>query len=769
MQAADFAATAPPPDRLQRGTTDLLQLALSCCDLRFGAVRLRTEAVSLVSDTAVPRNAAERVASLAEQQSEPFFVVDETVIDAVSPTMRFAAAARMFDWSGAFRGTLVLLDDRPRSLTSGQQELLLRMAGHLMRDIELAEILHRSVEEQERLQLLVDEAPVAVFRYGVSSGRFSYVNAKFAEMLGYSVREILDLQSVTDIIAEDHREVVRDLMRRRQTEDRDIRYVTRVQRRDGAQFDAEVHGSAAGIGDGRIVIGAAVDVTSHVAANRQLREREEYFRVLTDHVSDVIAIVSRDGVLTYVSPSVKRVLGHDPEALLGAVRWATVHPEDQEKLLAMLSSIVNGAEAHPLELRFQHRNGKWRTLEVTGTNLLDHPQICGVVLNLHDITERKRMEEELRQLDRLTSLGRLSMQVAHEFNNVLMGIQPIVEVIRRRATDDQALLRLTDVMNSSLKRGKRITTDILRFARPAQLTVQTIDVHELVEHAAAEIRPLLGERIQLRLALDSSPMHIEGDRAQLNQVLINLALNARDAMEAGGGTLTLDVRCGEEEDLTGSGACVHFRIKDTGAGIEESDLPYIFEPLFTTKQRGTGLGLSIVLQMVAAHRGRISVESERGTGTTFHMLLPATRPKELRKEVARQTERAKPDRRLRVLLVDDEEAVTEGLRWSLESSDIEVYVAARGAEVLPAIAAFQPDVAVLDLSLPDEDGRSVYQRIAANSPTPVIFSSGYATEGDIAELAEHSRTAFLMKPYSTEELLDAIHGLVGRGRDSVDD
>ncbi|MEA2570400.1 MAG: two-component system, cell cycle sensor histidine kinase and response regulator CckA [Acidobacteriota bacterium] len=770
MQHAESPAPVPPRDPVDHDAADLLQLAIAFCDVRFGAIRLRAERISIVSDDAVPLNAAERFAMLAEQQTESFFVADERVLQAVAPAMRFAAAAKMLDSNGTLRGTLIVLDDRRRNMSASQQALLLRMAGHVARDIETADLLRSSIEEQGRLQSLVDEAPVAVFRYGLSSGRFSYVNAKFAETLGYSVSEILGLSSVTDIIAEDQRDTVREMIRHRQSDDdREIRYVTRVQCRDGRELDAEVHGSVADIEGARIVIGAAVDVTTHVALNRQLREREEYFRALTDHLSDIIAIVSREGVLTYVSPSIKRVLGHEPEELLGTVHWANIHPEDQKRLSDALANVVKGGALSPLELRIQHSNGKWRTLEVAGTNLLDHPQISGIVLNLHDITDRKRMEDELRQLDRLTSLGRLAMQVAHEFNNVLMGIQPIVEVVRRRATADATLLRLTDVINSSLKRGKRITTDILRFARPATLTVQAIDVRELVEHAADEIRPLLGERIQLRLALDSAPLHIEGDRAQLIQVLINLALNARDAMETDGGTLTLDARCGDEEEIPGSGECIHISIRDTGSGIDESDLPYIFEPLFTTKQHGTGLGLSIVLQMVAAHRGRITVDSEPEVGTTFHLLLPAVPPKEQGNEVALPAERTIPNRPLRVLIVDDEEAITEGLRWSLEASDIDVHVVARGAEVLPAIAAFQPDVALLDLTLPDEDGRSVYQRIATHAPIPVIFSSGYASEGDIAKLAEHSRTAFLMKPYSTEELLDAIHGLVGRGRTGVAD
>jgi PAS domain S-box-containing protein len=745
---------------LRRSATEFLHLATSICDVRFGVVRLPGQA-AIVNDPAVPLDAEESLALLAESRDAMLDVFDEASLQTSSPDIRFYAAIKLFDSAGVLRGTVALLDDRAHTLTETQKQFLVRIAAQLTRVIEMTDTIRTSREERDRLQTLVNEAPVAVFRYGISSGRLSYVNAKFAQSLGYTVREILELDSVTDLIAEDQRDEMREMIQRREAgDDREVHYVTKVRCRDGSLLDAEVFGSVADIDGGRIVIGAAVDVTTKIAANRQLREREEYFRALTDHVSDVIAIISSEHVLTYISPSVHRVLGLAPEELLGKVTWATIHPEDRERLSAALMNMARGHEFHPAEYRFQHTNGTWRTLEVVATNLLEHRHIRGLVLNLHDITERKRMEQELAQLHRLTSLGRLSAQVAHEFNNVMMGIQPIIEMIRRRATDDPMLLRFTDVIASSIRRGKRITTDILRFGKPAQLALRAVDVDDLLHQAADEIRPMLGERINLQLSPAATPMHVSADPAQLAQVLINLALNARDAMEAHGGTLTLEARPAREGEIADPAAFVHFTIADTGAGIASEDLPYIFEPLFTTKQRGTGLGLSVVFQIVTGHRGRISVDSEPGKGTTFHLFIPAISVSTREDETSAGEEIATPQRTVRVLIVEDEEAVAIGLRWSLEAEGMQVHVVGKGADALPAIAAFRPDVMVLDLSLPDEDGRAVYQRISAASPLPVIFSSGHASEADVQKLVESSRTAFLMKPYAIEELLAAIHRLV---------
>jgi CheY-like chemotaxis protein len=245
----------------------------------------------------------------------------------------------------------------------------------------------------------------------------------------------------------------------------------------------------------------------------------------------------------------------------------------------------------------------------------------------------------------------------------------------------------------------------------------------------------------------------------LSQVLINLALNARDAMLASGGTLTLGLSPGQPHEL--QQRFIHFTVTDTGEGIASENLPHIFEPLFSTKKIGTGLGLSVVFQIVAAHGGHISVESEPGMGSTFHLFIPSAVGSGSREEPEVSSEETEPTKELletlRVLLVEDDEAVACGLQWLLEAYGVDVHVVGKGADVLPAMFKLRPDVIVLDLNLPDEDGGKVYERIAAQSRVPVIFSSGHAFEREIRELLNNPRVAFLMKPYSAEELLRTIH------------
>jgi two-component system, cell cycle sensor histidine kinase and response regulator CckA len=752
--------TNSPRQLVLRSVEELLRLAVSICGVRFGIARITGEA-PIANVPLAPVGAEEPLARFAASREAMLVVLEDAELQrAGAQEIHFYAAVMLLNGTGALNGTFALVDDRPGSLTEAQKDALLSIGAQVMRDLEMGETIDRLEADRAPCRPLVDDAPVAVFSYSVESARFTYVNAKFAQTLGYTEDEILGLESVTDIVPEDQRAAVQEMIRRREAgDDREVRYITKVRCREGTLLDAEVHSSIADLASGRLVIGVAIDVTTQAATNWLLREREEYFRALTDHLSDVIVIINSDGVLTYVSPSVERVLGDRPEDLLATTTWCTLHPSDVDRFSAAMSALARHGKFEPSEYRFQHRSGNWRTLEVIATNLFDHPQIRGLVLNLHDITDRKRMEQQLGQLHRLTSLGRLSAQVAHEFNNVMMGIQPIVEAIRRRAHYDPTLIRFTDIINASLKRGKRVTTDILRFGRPAQVAPRSVAVQELIQQAADEIRPVLGEKIKLDLSMPDTPLAVRADPAQLTQVLINLALNARDAMEGRGGTLTFEARPALEGEIARAGGFVHVAVSDTGSGIAGEDLPFIFEPLFTTKQRGTGLGLSVVFQIVAAHEGHISVDSERGTGTTFDLFIPnaAGTPDE---DEGVSSDRRPRQQSPRLLLVEDEEAVATGLRWSLEAAGIDVRVVATGAEVLPALAEFHPDVMVIDLSLPDEDGRSVYRRVSTAFPIPVIFSSGHASEADITQLMQPSRTAFLMKPYPTEELIETIDRLI---------
>jgi len=715
---------------------DLVSLAAVVLDTRYAILRM-FDATIIANDDAAP-------------------IVPDAEESSLIPGMRFYAAVPVLDDDGRAIGTLAVFDAGTRDLTWSHKQILMRIGRQVARWFDTDVRLEAVEKRLLRLETVFDALPLAA--YVMENGRFAVINARFARALGYTKEELMAMESVVEIVVPEEQEFVREMLRRREVgEQNEVRYITHIRTRDGLICDAELHGSVAYVNGRRLLIGAAVDITAHSQERRRTLEREEHFRALTENVSDIIAILDPRGVVSYVTPSVERMLGYLPEEVTGKDYSFFVHPDDRERVSEACKAMrrVPHAPFSSPAYRFRAKDGSWKVLESVGTNLLNHPQVKGLVLNTRDITDRRRLEEQVEQLHRLTSIGRLSAQVAHEFNNVLMGIQPFAEVVQRHA-DDPRLVAAGEAIVSAIGRGKRITTDVLRFGRPAQLAMQTVDVSSVVRQAIDEVRPSLPSNVILETEIADSPLYISGDAAQLAQVLVNLMLNALEAMRPNGGTMRVSAHLSEGRDI------VHIAVCDTGEGIADPDLPHIFEPLFTTKRTGTGLGLSVVWQIVTAHQGHVSAESVPGRGTSLHLSLPAiAEPTADDAPLAPNRERQFGDK-VHVLLVEDEPIVAEGVQLALRSAGFEVSVATTGAEVDPRIAERKPDVVVLDLSLPDEDGRTIYERIVALSPMPVIFSSGYASDADVGRMREKPNTMFLMKPYATEELLRAIDQLLDR-------
>jgi len=705
--------------------TELVNLAAALLDARFAILRLHDDGTIIVNDQAAPKEAA--------QWASYGFYTSVDIRDANDRNL----------------GTLVAVDSGKREPAWTDQQVLSSLAAQVARLIRSETLFRETEMRADRLETLLDASPVAA--YMVEEGRLTCVNAKLAQTTGYTKEEILRIGDPTEFVVPEQREYVREMIRRRQSgEQEDIRYITRIRCRDGRIVDAEVHGSTAFVDRRRALIGVVIDISKQATEQRQAKEREEYLRALTENVSDVIVILDRSGFISYVTPSIETMLGYSAEQAGGTKFTELIHPDDRSAVERALQQLARSphAPAACASYRFREESGAWKWLESVGTNLLNHPQVRGIVLNVRDISERKRLEEQGERLHRLTSLGRLAAQVAHEFNNVLMGVSPFAEVIRRVAGDDPQVERAVDAISSAVARGKRITTDILRFGRPAVPTLTSVNVQQVLRQTLNEIRAFVPPNVTLVEEAADEPMFIHADPSQMSQVLINLAINAIDAMRASGGTLRVSVR----EDAH---HCAHFTIADTGEGIPESDLPYIFEPHFSTKNTGSGLGLSVVWQIVVSHGGRISVESERGKGTTFQVSIPLAHgePESPRFELPRSATR---DRR-RILIVDDNETIAEGLRWTLDDEGFDVVLAATGEEALDRVREGDIDLVVLDLSLHNEDGRDIYKRIASIDPIPVIFSSGHRND---QKDAPHEQSASLLKPYSTEELIREIDRLL---------
>jgi two-component system cell cycle sensor histidine kinase/response regulator CckA len=498
-------------------------------------------------------------------------------------------------------------------------------------------------------------------------------------------------------------------------------------------------------------------LTEKEQALQAVCDSEEHFRSIIENTSDIIAIVAPDGCIRYESPSVERVLGYPRNVLVGRPFLDLVHSDDVSRAADFLAlQMADPAAIQRIELRARHHIGTWRSFEIVANNLVREGKASAIVLNARDVTERKLLEAQLVQANRLGGLGRLAGTVAHEFNNVLMGMQPFAELMQRQDATPSMISKGALHIANSIQRGKRIVGDILRFSQPHVPVTTTVDLGQWWESFAPEAEGVLGNMISVVSTIPSRGLYAVADRTQLSQVLANLVANARDAMPAGGRFII--EASGLAPDATFPfGVVPHperflqISISDTGHGMVPEVMDRVFEPLYTTRQSGgTGLGLAVAHQVLTRHGGYIFVESEPGRGSTFHLFLPGA-PKPLPDEVCEPTQT--PLAR-KMLIIDDEQSIVEGIAALLALDGIEVQSVGSGIGARQAIDRFHPDVVLLDFGLPDMDGSEVYACIRqADRTLPIIFATGHGDRQVILDGLHDPRARFLQKPFDIADLL----------------
>lgn len=672
-------------------------------------------------------------------------------------------------WSCEYRfltaaGTYANVVDRGYILRDSQRRAV-RMIGTMM-DVTARKAAENALRASEARFRRLYESNMLGVTFWQTDGRVLDANDAYLQMIGYT-REDLRRGRIN------WREITPPEMRARDDEaDQEMAatgvcttYEKEYQRKDGSRVTVLVGGALL---ENHSDIGVAffADISSRREAEEAVRMNEERFRAMIENNSEVITVVDGEATIHYQSPSVAQVFGYEPEELLGTSAYDLIHPDDRARIQLDFEETTRRRGISPrVEFRYRHKDGSWRWVETIGNNLLGHPAVMGIVITMRDVTERKLFQSQLDQAERLSSLGRLAATIAHEFNNVLMGIQPFAEVIRRVAANDALLTDASHHIVNAVQRGKRITQDILRFTQPAQPTLGPIAVKKWLRDTELELRGLASPLCQLVVVPLEHDLSVSGDAFQLNQVFANLVLNARDAMPAGGQiTITADEPSGAIIYPFGfvpeAGNYVHISVHDTGTGIPRENLGRIFEPLFTTKRNGTGLGLAVAHQVIERHHGHLFVESTYGEGTTFHLFIPRhdqVRPSSDRR---RAGEAEVPVRR-RILLVEDDVAVAEGTATLLGMADFDVRIASTGMAAVPAADEFKPDVVILDVGLPDISGLEVYERLREKMPRlPVIFSTAHGDRRTIETLAGGSPVEFLQKPYEFDALAATVERLL---------
>lgn len=617
----------------------------------------------------------------------------------------------------------------------------------ISRDISQRRQREEALRQSEaNYRLLVDASPDPMIVH--ANGRIVYVNDAAVRLVAAASRDEMIGRDALHYLHPSFREMVgrRNHDIRRTGEPAPLleqKYV----RTDGTAVDVEVTAIPVVFRGEEGVQVLLRDVSARKAAERALLESEWRYRTLVETAPELIYTLDLEGRIMTANPAAERILGWPLKELTRLTFRDVLHPDDLEKAEQVFAHSLASRQVAVNPLRLRRRDGSWVEVEVSSRPLEQEGRTIGVFGIARDVTERNRLEQELEQSNRLASVGRLAAAVAHEFNNVLMGIQPFADLVQRTAAGDANLQKAALHVGRSVQRGRHLSQEILRFASASDPVPEPTDLGELLRHSLPELQAIAGDQVRITLDVAAGLPMAAVDRGKIVQALINVVANARDAMK-GQGTISIA--------LAQRGELISLSVADQGEGIVPDDLPHIFEPMFSTRRGSTGLGLSIVHQIVKKHRGEIQVESVRGRGTTFRILVPAGDPD--------TTAAPRPEPATAaissIVLVEDDASVAEGLKMLLEAEGIEVNRVGLGREAEAAVAATDPDVVVLDLGLPDVDGAEVLARLRARWPAlPVLVSTGHGDE----RIADGDRIGHLYKPYSIEELLAALRELTRPG------
>ncbi len=555
-------------------------------------------------------------------------------------------------------------------------------------------------------------------------------------------------------------------------------------RANGEEFPVEASISEINVDGTRLRSVIVRDIGERRQAEQALRTSEERFRDLAANIKEVMWISNPDrSGYEYVSPSFAELFGRPVEyaKLPYAERIESVHPDDRQKMADSIALSSSG-EPYDLEYRILRPSGEVRWVRSRGFPVRDETgQVHHLVGVADDITDRKtaaeelrRSEERFRQAQKMEAIGQLSAGVAHDFNNILTVIQMNLSLLQNSAALTPAECGAADEIAKAGDRAANLTRQLLMFSRRQTMQPRDLDLSEVIAHMSRMLNRILGEDVNVQLHFASKPMQVHADAGMMEQILLNLAVNSRDAMPSGGSLLIetsgveIDEVLAAKSAQARAGSFVCLTVRDTGRGITDDVLPHIFEPFFTTKDvgKGTGLGLATVYGIVQQHQGWINVSSEPGQGATFQVYLPRLRKTS---GPAGDPHPAAPARggQETILVVEDEPALRLVVKMSLAHFGYRILEAATGRAALEIWKEQKDEISLLltDLVMPDGiNGRELALRLLEERPDlKVIYTSGYSAEVAGQELKLEAGVNFLSKPYDAPKLAKVVRAKLDEG------
>jgi PAS domain S-box-containing protein len=618
----------------------------------------------------------------------------------------------------------------------------------------------------EQFRALIVAAPLAIFVLD-TAGCVLLWNPAAEDIFGWSEAEVLGrpLRIVPWENAAEAR-----LVRKRVLQGETLTAVPlQHHRRDGSSVDVSLY--AAPIYDSRgtvvAIMAAVADTGEQKRVERELMQSEQRFRTAFEGAIIGMCLVATDGRFLTVNRSLCDMLGYTASELTALNHFDITHPEDVERRRAWSESLLRGEPCpSSMEFRCLHRTGRIVWAQVSKFLFRDNDGTPLYFVNqVQDITERKSLENQLRHSQKMEAIGTLTGGIAHDFNNILTAIIGYGSLLEMRLAEDDPLRPFVEHILTAGERAAGLTQSLLAFGRKQTIEPQLVDLNAIVFEVEKFLLRLLREDIDLRTSVANEVYTVMADAGQIEQVLMNLATNARDAMPDGGVlAISTGLACLDREFTATHGYGVPGRyaviaVSDTGVGMDEETRLRIFEPFYTTKEvgKGTGLGLSIAYGIVKQHSGFVTCYSEPGKGTTFRIYLPAVDASA--DPLPLEAIEIPPAGTETILLAEDDEQVRALTRELLERFGYRVIEAVDGRDALVQFAAHQAQVrlALLDVIMPGRNGRDAYHDMKKLAPDlKVLFTSGYSADifqrGEIADAG----LPFICKPVVPSELLKAI-------------
>src|SRR5438477_7042753 len=625
------------------------------------------------------------------------------------------------------------------------------------------ELFHALVEHSSDAVALLDE-----------TGAITYVSQAATRLLGYGVPELTGTNALGFLHPDDlalTERLCRQLLDQPGTP---IRTELRARHKDGSYHLVEA------VAVNRLddpAVGAVVanwrDITERLRAEQALRNSEQSYRSLVDGVRDVIFALSPGGEVTSLNPAFEEMTGFPPAEWVGRPFEAFVHPDDVPLALDLFGRVLQGEPRPTIQFRILTRAGTYRVAEFSATAQLRDGRLTGILGIGRDVTERPGLEQQLRQAQTMEAVGRLAGGIAHDFNNILTAITGHADLLLEDLGHHDPRRADVDEIRRSAERAAGLTRQLLAFSRQQVLQPKVVDLNALVLDMDKLLRRLIGEDVELATVLDPTLGRVTADPGQLEQVIVNLAVNARDAMPQGG-KLTLETRNIDldssytlEHSLVKPGPYVQLTVSDSGIGMDEETQAHAFEPFFTTKPRGqgTGLGLAMVYGTVKQSGGFIWVYSEPGRGATFKIYLPRVDAPVESAAPPAPVERP-PRGSETVLLAEDEPAVRAIARQALERQGYTVLAAPSGADALALAAQHGAtiDLLLTDVVMPGMSGRDLADRLTAQRPgIRVLYMSGYTDNAIVRHGMLEPGLAYLQKPFRPDALVRKVREVLDAG------